>query len=238
MSFVLHGHEFTRDQLIERLKRFADTEYTEDMFTVLSNGLINPESLPKFALRRVEIIDPDLYISKWVEKYLKGFRNRPSKRTGNPSNTIPDTLVAFIYQVINPTYKAEDIVFATRAHSSMMTIENIVGEMLEEFLSEKLKPYGWSCCWGTTIKSVDFCHKDGRVLQIKTSDNSENSSSSAIREGTQILKWARRKSTQLEGYYWEQLQTITGAKDVTEENFRAFVKDILTKNPDCIYNKI
>ena len=80
-------------------------------------------------------------------------------------------------------------------HSLMMTIENLVGDLLEEYLSVKLKENGWCCCWGSTIDAVDFCKADGSLIQIKNSDNSENSSSSRVRAGTTIEKWYRRKST-------------------------------------------
>ncbi|MCA6471262.1 MAG: SinI family restriction endonuclease [Chitinophagaceae bacterium] len=236
MIFLLYGNGFTREQIVSKLKQFAGNDYTDDMFLVLTTGLKNPELLLKLKTRGTEITDPDLYVQKWVEKYLKGYNNRPSKRIGNPSNTVPDSLIAFIFEVINPSLKDENLELAKYSHSIMMTIENLVGEMLEEFLSEILKPYGWYCCWGTTIKSVDFCHLNGALLQIKTSDNSENSSSSAIRLGTPILKWARRKSTQLGQYYWEDLVKMTGAENLTEANFREFVKNVLTNNPKCIYN--
>jgi len=125
--------------------------------------------------------------------------------------------------------------FALVSHSKMMTIETIVGDLLEEFLSVQLKDTGWCCCWGTTIKAVDFCHKNGRLLQVKTSDNSENSSSSDIRTGTTIEKWARRKSRKKNEYYWDDLQDITQMKNLTETLFREFVKKVLQDNPKCIH---
>ena len=45
-----------------------------------------------------------------------------------------------------------------------MSAENILGILLEEFLFEKLSPAGWAMAWGETVKHVDFCHKDGRLL--------------------------------------------------------------------------
>jgi transcriptional regulator with XRE-family HTH domain len=61
----------------------------------------------------------------------------------------------------------------------------------EEYLAEKLLPYGWYCCWGETMKSVDFCTQNGDLLQVKNRSNSENSSSNKIRQGTAIIKWHR-----------------------------------------------
>ena len=39
----------------------------------------------------------------------------------------------------------------------------------ERPLINNLKAYGWHCAWGETVKSVDFVHEDGRLLQIKLS---------------------------------------------------------------------
>jgi len=58
-------------------------------------------------------------------------------------------------------------------------------------LADNLIAYGWHCAWGETIRSVDFCSEDGQLLQIKNRSNSENSSSSRVREGTNIIKWFR-----------------------------------------------
>ena len=52
----------------------------------------------------------------------------------------------------------------------MMTIEGMVGNLLEEYLATILHPYGWYCCWGSTIDAVDFCKEDGSLLQVKTSN--------------------------------------------------------------------
>jgi hypothetical protein len=237
MKIQFKGQEITLDQIEVQLKQAAGDFYDPDMLVVLKCGLANPDLLPKFTIRRVELTTFPEYTAKWVERYLGGFRNRPSLRMGNPSSTIPDTLVSFIYNQLHTELSKEQVSVAAYAHSTMMTIENIVGDMLEEFLSIKLKPKGWVCCWGTTIKAVDFCHSDGTLLQIKTSDNSENSSSSAVRNGTNISKWCRRKSQQLDGYYWEGIQELTGETSLNETEFRKFVKVTLDNNPACVYIK-
>ena len=117
----------------------------------------------------------------------------------------------------------------------MMTIENLVGDLLEEYLSVKLQENGWCCCWGSTIDAVDFCKADGSLIQIKNSDNSENSSSSRVRAGTTIEKWFRRKSTKENTFFWENLNAMVKRKDLTEDDFRNFVKAAVTKNPGCLH---
>lgn len=72
-----------------------------------------------------------------------------------------------------------------------MASENIVGDLLERYLAEKLEPCGWIWCSGTSVKAVDFIHYDNEkdewgLLQVKNRDNTENSSSSKIRDNTPI----------------------------------------------------
>src|SRR6059058_3167229 len=79
------------------------------------------------------------------------------------------------------------------------------------YLAEKLEPSGrsggrspysesyyagWIWCSGTSVKAVDFIHYDEKnnewnLLQVKNRDNTENSSSSKIRDNTTIKKWFR-----------------------------------------------
>ncbi|HRH64441.1 MAG TPA: SinI family restriction endonuclease, partial [Bacteroidia bacterium] len=99
----------------------------------------------------------------------------------------------------------------------------------------RLKINGWCCCWGSTIDAVDFCKKDGSLIQIKNSDNSENSSSSRVRAGTTIKKWYRRKSTKQNTFFWNNLHAMVDRTDLTEDDFRDFVKATVKKNPNCLY---
>ena len=79
-----------------------------------------------------------------------------------------------------------------------MQAENIVGKLLERYVAPLLESKGWVWCAGETLRSVDFMKdentNDVKLLQIKNRSNSENSSSSAIREGTKIKKWYRISS--------------------------------------------
>lgn len=89
---------------------------------------------------------------------------------------------------------------------------------------------------GSTIDAVDFCKADGSLLQIKTSDNSENSSSSRVRQGTPIGKWFRRFSRRPGVYNWESLNRMLGRPGyVSESDFRAFAEKTIAANPACIY---
>ena len=59
--------------------------------------------------------------------------------------------------------------------------------LLEEYISISVRPYSWIWCNGNVLRAIDFCSSDGSILlQIKNKSNTENSSSSSIRTGTNI----------------------------------------------------
>lgn len=81
-----------------------------------------------------------------------------------------------------------------------------------------------------SLKSVDFAHENGALLQIKNRSNSENSSSSKVRESTEIEKWYRIKADKIE-YMWNELNKICGIDHLSEANFVDFVKETIQNNP-------
>lgn len=172
-------------------------------------------------------------LQKWLQKYKSGMDARASKRISNPPGTIADPLVETLIGSRLTNLKPDDLRKITHAHRLGMSAENILGLMLEEYLSERLLPHGWHCAWGETVKSVDFVHEDGRLLQIKNRSNSENSSSSAVREGTNIEKWYRIKAGRIE-YMWASLNRICGTRHLSEEDFVDFVRSIIKQNPGCL----
>ena len=109
----------------------------------------------------------------------------------------------------------------------------------EEYLATILHPYGWYCCWGSTIDAVDFCKEDGSLLQVKTSNNSENSSSIRVRNGTEIRIWFRRFFNKANTFNWVALNEIIGRDIFNEEDserkFRDFITRTIRENPGCIY---
>ena len=73
----------------------------------------------------------------------------------------------------------------------------MIGQFLERYISKEGRNFGWAFS-GECIKAVDFIKKDGKEwikLQVKNSDNTENSSAKAIRDHTPISKWFRRFSS-------------------------------------------
>ena len=232
MSFNLNDWKIEDEEIEPLLKGVSGSQYEESMTVIFTWLLENRELAPKLRFKNTPPINE--YLIKWVNAYLTGKENRPSKRRGIPSGTVPDSLIREIYSYSHRK-SAELLEEIAKGHATMMTLEKIVGDLLEEYLSDELEQLGWHCCWGQTIKAVDFCQTDGRLLQIKTSDNSENSSSKGVRDNTNIMVWQRRKSRKKDEYYWDDLVRLTGHPNLSEPNFREFVKQVLSENPYCVY---
>lgn len=164
------------------------------------------------------------YIYAAASNYAKG---RDPKRPEPPA-TIPDEMVSFVLQYyfdVNPN----NLDRIKRDHALSMSAENIVGHLLEQYLSTVLEPHGWVWCAGSLVKAVDFVKlvgDDWLLLQVKNRDNSENSSSSAIREGTTIKKWHRTFSKK-PGSNWATFPDDQARPHLSENGFREFVKTYL-----------
>jgi len=208
--------------------------YYEDLKAVLSVAIKDTRNLPSLRLSG-ENISVKEFTKRFAEKYISAYNNRPSIRIAKPSGTYPDPIQEIILKTKFEKYSDEEIKKIVFGHSFLMSVENIIGDLLEEYLSIKLKPKGWFCCWGSTIDAVDFCKINGELLQVKNSDNSENSSSSRVRNGTQIEKWFRRFSRKENTFNWEVLITKTGINEMGEEDFRNFVQKTIKNNPDLVY---
>jgi len=173
------------------------------------------------------------YLKKYVRRYYAG---RERVIVLKDVKTKPDPAVDEVlkaYKKVSP----EDLNRIGEAHRMSMQAENIVGQLLEAYIARLLESKGWIWCCGETMRSVDFL-KDGeedeiRLLQIKNRDNSENSSSSAIREGTKIEMWYRSNSRTGETR-WEGLLEYCDASEeerCTEGGFYKFVSEIADLKP-------
>lgn len=177
--------------------------------------------------------DETAAIRKWLLKYQSGKNGRVSQRTSNPPGTIADPIIEAMIGARIQKLSTTDLNKITYAHRLGMSAENILGLLLEEYLAANLYSYGWHCAWGETVRSVDFVHEDGRLLQIKNRSNSENSSSSAIRQGTKIEKWFRIRADRIE-YMWPDLNKICGTTRLSEQSFVSFVGKTIAANPGCL----
>lgn len=118
-----------------------------------------------------------------------------------------------------------------KEHQHSMSAENCVGALLERYLDSVLRTEGWHWCCGDFVKAVDFINQDedGKwiALQVKNRDNSENSSSSAIRNGTPIQKWFRSFSKKPKTN-WDNLPPAMRNKGLSEEGFLTFIENYIS----------
>lgn len=172
-------------------------------------------------------------IKKWLMKFKGGYDNRASQRVSNPPGTVADPIIEKIIGTKLDHLSDDDLVKITYAHRLGMSAENILGLLLEEYLATQLREYGWHCAWGETVKSVDFVDEQGGLLQIKNRSNSENSSSSTVRTGTEIDKWYRIKADRVE-YMWGKLNQICNTQHLSENDFVEFAVNTINLNPSSL----
>ncbi len=194
---------------------------------------------------------PKLYFERWVTGYVNAFNNPPSRRIANPKTSCTDPAISIIVQSTQCITK-EDVSQGEAFHNLFMSAENIQGNLLEEYIAYKIKPYGFLWCMGNVLRAIDFCNLDGTFfLQVKNKSNTENSSSSNIREGTTIKKWYRlgtriRNGEKVPYYNWDELNRyINTYKKVncflppcsmSENDYLAFLKGVATTNNALITN--
>jgi SinI restriction endonuclease len=176
---------------------------------------------------------PEALAQLWLRKYHDSFENRISKRISQSPKTVADPIVNTIIQSRLTGLKTEHLEQIKYAHRLAMSAENIQGLLLEEFLAEQLTDYGWYCCWGESVRHVDFCNIDGSLLQVKNRSNSENSSSSRVRINQPIEKW-HRVDAKTGLYRWAYFNEKYDTNRFSEENFVGFVQSALVSNPAAL----
>lgn len=182
------------------------------------------------------------YLEWLANKYIKG---REPSDVPMP-NTVADPALSKVLAYGYPTYMKEllerggedatieDLLFQlVEGHRIAMVAENVIGELLERYIDDAIGDDDWIWCAGEVVKSVDFIRvapsssQDDAIiewesLQIKNRDNSENSSSSAIRKGTTIKKWHRTKS-KTGDTCWDNFPVKPGDIVLSEPEFQKFI---------------
>ena len=149
----------------------------------------------------------------------------PNKRT-----TVADNLTSELLELVF-NHKKTDRKKIQSNYNDQKQIEMMIGKLLERYIATIGQKYGWAFT-GECIKSVDFIKKEGTcwtTLQVKNSDNTENSSSQSVREGTTILKWVRRNSKK-GTYLWNEFPDDNLKKHLSEEGFLKFTENHFKKN--------
>lgn len=213
-----------------------DDELTEKYASVIRFLALNPERAPLYPKKKktkakgaktitrkgVSFGSPD-YIKKYAKKFAAGRNLKPLK----VNEKIADRMVSVLLEKFYP--KPNDVAKILKGHGICMTLENKVGDLLEHYIANILESKGWVWASGSLISAVDFIRppqypKDlWHALQIKNSDVSENSSSRAIRDGTDIKAW-HRKFSKKPGDNWAAFpETFTRGK-FSEQGFEKFVR--------------
>ena len=168
-----------------------------------------------------------------LQKRAKAFEKGREVKLPEAPSTVPDDMVSIILEhyFSVPEHELED---AKQKHLLSMGAENIVGDLLERYLAQQLEQHGWAWCSGSIAKSIDFIRPpedNGNwvILQVKNRDNSENSSSAAVRGGTQIEKWFRTFS-RTGKTNWDQFPDKAVREHISEKGFKKFVEKYLKSN--------
>ncbi|BBI30766.1 SinI family restriction endonuclease [Cohnella abietis] len=204
-------------------------------------------------------------LQKWLNNNVNSITTRNNARLAKPfsdKDTVEDPALA---HMLSTYFKVDNYDLTgdcgveqhLQSHQILMAIENIQGHLLEEYIASVIcgDPFNFLWCDGQTIKAADFCKRIDihgepsllRLIQIKNKYNTENSSSSKIREDTPIVIWYRLGKKKIDkknvpDYKWDDLNNavegITGHNpDLSEEKYLNFLENIITHNPKIFYNE-
>lgn len=229
------------DQELDSNKYDLNESDKETVRNLFSLGTENIHSFPKVGVKS-DSTNPADYIEKWLNRYIKAHKNRPSSRVANPKSSADDPSLAIMVKAVE-NYTDDEINRAVKDHSLFMNAENVQGNLLEEYINTHASKEGWIWAEGETIRACDFVRNHPKYhypeyIQIKNRDNTENSSSSAIRQGTTISKWNRlttRKKNKkpYPVYNWEKLNELMRLDEnnqLSEEDYRLFLQRVATTN--------
>lgn len=174
---------------------------------------------------------PPIGSAEYIRKQAVAFAKSRLPKSPQKPSTVPDEMVSVIlvsYFKVNP----DSVERIKNEHMLSMGAENMVGDLLERYLASVMEPHGWLWCSGAMVKAVDFIKPPStsngawQLLQVKNRDNSENSSSSAIRVGTTIQKWHRTFSKKKQTN-WSAFPDQSMRSKLSESGFKSFVKKYL-----------
>ncbi|MDO4546291.1 MAG: SinI family restriction endonuclease [Bacillota bacterium] len=233
-------------------KLFSDclqhNEQIKDLNVIFKIAITNLSLFPNFNLPTGSTYKD--YIDRWIHGYSEALKNIPSEKEASPKLSCSDPAIKTIVQNVTKASNAE-AEQQNSHHNLFMSAENIQGNLLEEYINKNIRPLDWYWCAGNVLRAVDFCSPKGPVLlQIKNKSNTENSSSGAIRIGTDIKKWYRlgtktQNRVKIPDYKWEKLneiinQTVSkkGLKaSMNEEDYQNFLATVAKKNSKIITDK-
>ena len=223
VTFIPNAQQIARDTITD----MGYPELAEKFGTVIRFLVSYPKAASLKRGKCAPMVGTLGYITAAADK----FASSREPRSPEPPNTVPDEMVSFILHNYFNTPK-ESLDQIKRDHLLSMGAENLVGDILERYIATALEPAGWVWISGSLVKGADFLKiptdddPTWQVLQVKNRDNSENSSSSAIRDGTNIKKWYRTFSKK-PGNNWNRFPDIDHRNLLSEDGFKEFVRAYL-----------
>jgi hypothetical protein len=224
----------TKPEFIELAREYsyaASRDLSPALQSLLELGYEYPRLLNKKAgillSENSSTADIKTYLSEFTRSYLAA---REKTISFSPSRTTPDSALDIVMEVFGNVARS-DLRRASELHRIAMTAENTLGTLLETYLANIFEPRGWLWCCGNIVRAVDF-FKPGtpaQLLQVKNRSNSENSSSSAIREflregiPTNITKWYRIRAGDGRTC-WENLPGNDREQIADERRFIEFIQ--------------
>ncbi|RRR69937.1 MAG: SinI family restriction endonuclease [Candidatus Viridilinea halotolerans] len=188
----------------------------------------HPESFAKRSSKSQELTLETAQLERLAQQYFNKYRQSNFPR---PPHTVPDSAVSMVLAEAFG-YTQRDVDRIKQEHQHAMAAENCVGALLERYIDSVLRPHGWSWNCGDFIRAIDFINRDQNgqwlTLQIKNRDNSENSSSSAIRIGTTIQKWFRSFS-RTGATNWDGLPDLMRGYNLSKQGFMQFIRTYLQR---------
>lgn len=214
---------------LEKAKEL-DKDRAEDFSTLVHFLIENQESAP--TLRKKP--KPTIGSVEWVDALFDRYKRGLSRRNLPVPGTVADPALGI---VLSEAYAVDQSIVEAlvEGHRFAMVAENVVGDFLERYIASSLEVGEWVWAAGEIVKSVDFVRKtpgadaEWETLQIKNRDNSENSSSSAIRNGTRIQKWHRtiaRSGKTL----WHNFPVNEPGERLSEKGFIEFIVEEIGKH--------
>ncbi|WP_374386535.1 SinI family restriction endonuclease [Sandaracinobacter sp.] len=204
----------------------ADFMISQEFELVTEFLRANPDRTPKKFLLQ-EALDERKLIDL-ATQMVNGRRVRQPSFAQTVSDPAVSIVVGLRYGV-----HANELMSVEAHHKMAMAAENVIGPLLEAYVAQQMGPQGWIWCSGDVVKAIDFLKKndDGIwiALQIKNRDNSENSSSARVRDGTDIKKWYRTKSRTGQTN-WEKFPDKGTIGILNEEGFISFIESVVERD--------
>ena len=252
-SYTISGEPFDEAafrRFYTYAKSLTNLTSSTDLDYIFEIALKNTDRFPGINITGNQT--PQIYLERWVKGYYEANNNRPSSRTASPKSACTDPAIAVIVKNTQGMSE-EEAKTGESNHNLFMSAENIQGNLLEEYIAGKIRPYGFLWCEGNVLRAIDFCNTNGSLLlQIKNKSNTENSSSSNIREGTTIEKWYRlgtktQNGKKIPDYKWKELNDYINTYktegsnlppcSMSEEDYEDFLTKVSSLNTGLITNK-